>query len=326
VRGRLITVSLLAGILISAGGGLAAGSGTIGIRLIDVTAHAGDNPLARVYIVDRLAPGTTIHRRVEISNTTGSVADVQVYPGAATLRHGRFAFAPGHTQNELSSWTSVSRDVLRLPAGTKAFETVTIRVPRQASSGEHSAVIWAQVSSPPPTAGGVTLVNRVGIRMYISIGPDGAHPSNFAIGAPTAKRTTTGAPLVVAEVHNSGRRTLEISGSLTLSNGPGGLGAGPFPVKLGPALAPGASEPATVRLDTRLPRGPWRVHIRLRSGVTQRAVAATITFPRAVPPPGSRHLIPVAAGLLVLLMGAAFALVLVKRRRRGRRPAVTLGH
>jgi hypothetical protein len=328
VRGRLIVLPLLVGIIIPASGALAAephkptaGSGGIEIRLVDVPADSQD-ALARSYIVDRLAPGTTIRRRVEITNGTGSTADVGIYPAAATLRRGKFGFAGGHSRNELASWTSVSQDVLRMPPGTKAFEMVTINVPEQASSGERYAVIWAEVSARAPATGGVTLVTRVGVRIYLSVGPGGAPASNFAIGALSAERSATGQPLVVAKVHNSGRRTLDISGELTLSKGPGGLRAGPFPINLGTALAPDNSRLVTVRLDKRLPRGPWHAQIRLRSGFLQRGAAATITFPRQagaanVAPARPRNLIDVVI-LLALLAIAAFALLLYRRiRRRG---------
>lgn len=327
MRVPLIAVALLVGIIVPASGALAAqprqakaGSGGIEIQLVDQSADSSNNPLARSYIVDRMAPGTTMRRRVEISNGTSSTVDVGVYPAAATLRQGRFGFAGGHSRNELASWTSVSQNVLRMPPGTRAFDTVTIDVPKEASSGERYAVVWAEVSAQAPASGGVTLVTRVGVRVYLSIGPGGAPPSNFAIGALTARRSASGEPLVVAKVHNSGRRTLDISGELTLSKGPGGLRAGPFPVKLGAALAPDNSQVVTVRLDKRLPRGPWHAQIRLRSGFLQRGASATLTFPRQagsveVVPARSRHLIFVVI-LLVLLAVAAFALLLFRRGRR----------
>jgi hypothetical protein len=291
VRSRLIALSLLAGIIVPGSSALAALSnrstadpGSIGFRIVDVPANSRNDPLARSYIVNRLAPGKSIRRRVEVSNTTPSTAAVAVYAAAASIRQGRFAFAPSHSRNELSSWTSVSRGVLRLPPGTKASTTVTIRVPKDASSGERYAVIWAEVSAPGSATRGVTLVNRVAIRMYDSIAPGGAPPSNFGIGSLTAKRTALGQPLVVARIHNRGKRTLAISGSLTLSAGPGGVRAGPFPVKLLAPLAPGDSKPVTVRLDKRLPRGPWRAQMRLRSRLVQRVAVATITFPRRLGP------------------------------------------
>jgi hypothetical protein len=163
--------------------------------------------------------------------------------------------------------------------------------------------------------------------MYVTVGSGGAPSSNFGIGRIEAERSATGEPLVVAQIRNSGRRALEISGTLTLSHGPGGLSAGPFPVRLGAALAPDGSEPLIVQLDKQLPRGPWRAQLQLRSGLLHRTAVATITFPR-VAPAGSGHGILVAL-LLALLSVAALALLLsrpnslLRRRLWTRRNTVT---
>jgi hypothetical protein len=317
VLGRLTVLLLLAGITLPASSALAvprhratADFKGIGVRLVEVPAQSRDNPLARLYIIDRVAPGASIHRRIEVSNSTASTAKVAVYPAAASLRQGGIRFAPGHKRNELSGWTSVSRGALRLPARTKALLTVTIKVPKNASAGERYAVIWAEVSARAAGTGGVTLVNRVGVRMYLSVGPGGAPRSDFAIGPLSARRSGAGESLVAATVHNTGLRTLDISGNLTLSEGPGGLRAGPFPVRFRTALPPDDSEPVMVRLDNRLPRGPWRARMRLRSGFVQRVAVATIMFPRhagvAKPPTtgdasaGRRDVILVALFLLLL--------------------------
>ena len=203
---------------------------------------------------------------------------VSVYPAAAGLRQGEFVFGPNHGKNELAGWTSVSRDVVRLQPDTKASETVTIRVPKDAASGEHYAVIWAEVSTSG--SGGVKLANRVGIRMYLSVGAGGVPPSNFVIGPLLAKRSASGQSLVVARIHNTGNRTIAISGNLTLSNGPGGVRAGPFAAKLVLPLTPGSTRAVTVRLDKQLPRGPWRAQLRLKTRLIQRVGVATLTFPR----------------------------------------------
>ncbi len=326
MRVRLIALSVLAGILIPASGALAAEQGGIGIRLVDAPGKTRDGRRARSYIVERLAPGTSIQRRVEISNGTRLAVDVAVYPAAASLRRGEFGFASGRSRNELSSWTSGGRDLLRLAPGARAIETLTINVPDDASSGERYAVVWAAVSAPSPEAGGVTLVNRVGVRMYVTVGPGGAPPSNFAIGSLRGKRSPSGEPLVVARVRNSGGRTLDISGALTLSKGPGGIRAGPFPVRAVTGLAPGRVETIAVRLDEQLPRGPWRVRLRLTGGSVERGAVATITFPghlnsaRASDvPTGSDRLILGLIGVLLVLVVAAVALLLSRRVRRSRR-------
>jgi hypothetical protein len=212
---------------------------------------------------------------------------------------------------------SVNQDVLRMPAGTRRIETVTIDVPKRASAGERYAVVWAEVAAPAPASGGVTLVTRVGVRVYLSVGPGGALPSNFALGALTAKRLASGQPAVVARVHNSGKRTLDVTGHLILSKGPGGLRAGPFAIKLG-TLAPGNSRLVTVRLDNRLPRGPWRAHMQLRSGFLQRGASARIVFPRQSVAgrvrPSESGLGIILAAVVGFLSAVAVTLLLVRRR------------
>jgi hypothetical protein len=204
MRVRLIALWLLAGIFVPASSALAAppfravSPSGIGIRLTDVPVDSRNDPRARSYIIGRLAPGTTIRRHIEIVNSTRSTADVAVYPAAARLQLGRFAFAPGQTRNALSRWTSVSRRVLRLPPGASAFETVTITVPTRAATGKRYGVVWAQVSARRPAKGGVRLVNRVGVRMYLSIAAGGVVPSHAVRGGPVAAARSATRVLVVS--------------------------------------------------------------------------------------------------------------------------------
>ena len=54
-------------------------------------------------------PGTVIHRRIEVSNTTASTAARRPVPrGGLHRRRARFSGADGHTPNDLSTWTSVA--------------------------------------------------------------------------------------------------------------------------------------------------------------------------------------------------------------------------
>lgn len=320
MRGRLVVLSLLGATFLLAPSALA-GSGGIGVRLLDIPASSAD-PIARSYIVARLPPGGSVSRRVEISNTTHSAATVSVYVGGASLRRGRFAFVGGRGPLELSRWTSVSRRVLHLAPGGKDVVTVTTRVPEDVIAGKRYAVVWAAVSAGAPDGGGMTLVNRVGVRMYMSIARGGPAPSNFAIGSLSTARSADGKLLVATRVHNTGARTLNIAGTLTLTGGPGGLRAGPFAVRLGAALEPGAAELARVQLDARLPRGPWRADVRLRSGAVHHSISTTITFPAVTPAArGGRRWWPVLLVLPALVGSAAAAVLLV--RLRGRRVRAT---
>jgi hypothetical protein len=326
VRRRLIAMLLVvgAGTLVPASIAFAAppnpasSLGSVGIRLVALPGASPYGPLGSSYVVDRLSPGASLSRSVEIDNHTRSIVDVSVYPASASIVRGGFAFAAGHAGNELSSWTSVSDHLLRLASGTETIDTLLIRVPMTASSGEHYAVLWAEVSAHP-AAGGVTLVNRVGIRIYLSVGPGGGPQSSFTIGPLTAGRSTSGEPLVLAKVHNLGQGTIEISGNLALSDGPDGLRAGPFATPHGTIITPSVSEQLIVQLDSDLPRGPWRADLSLTSGDLQHSAVATITFPPSgtAKPPGAigfSTLILVVIVLLVLLAITALGLLVSRRR------------
>jgi hypothetical protein len=299
-------------------------AGGIGLRLVDAPAAARDDPRARLYIVDHLAPGAVIERRIEVSNTTGSAESIVLYAAAASIDDGLFVGAQGETANELSTWTALAPDRSDIPAGGTLMATVTITVPSDAAPGEQYGVVWAEARSDDESAGGVVQVSRVGIRLYVSVGPGGAPAADFTIESLTAGRSPNGQPTLSASVRNTGGRALDLTGTLQLSSGPGGLSAGPFPADLGRTLAIGDTQPITVSLDESLPAGPWDAEILLASGIIERRAEATITFPdsglaAAVAPTASGStpwwLLAAVAGLGLVL--AIVASGLIRRRRRG---------
>lgn len=291
-------------------------AGSMGVQLLDIPLSAAGDPRARLYITDHLHPGTIIHRRIEISDTTASNLHVVMYPAAAAISHGQFVGAAEHTPNELSTWTSVLPGASDVPPGGHAIATVTIAVPRNAPPGEQYGVVWAQTRSSAPAGGGITRVSRVGIRVYLSIGPGGAPASKFTIDSLTGRRSPDGQPEVLASVHNTGGRALDMSGTLQLSSGPGGLSAGPFPANLGTTLAIGATEPITIVLDRQIPDGPWHALVTLRSGLIERSARATINFPATGTPRLTNHLIAaLIAGFVVLLLVGIVTALLMRRRR-----------
>jgi hypothetical protein len=256
-------------------------AGSIGIRLLDAPVAEVNDPRARLYIVDHVAPGAVIERHVEVSNSTPSGLRVALYAAGATIESGSFIGADGRTANALSSWTAVSPATPTIAAGGTANATVSIAVPANVPAGEQYAIVWAEVRTPAGTDGGVIEVNRVGVRIYLSVGAGAGPAESFTIDSLTAQRSAQGNPMVVASVHNTGGRALDISGTLQLSAGPGGLSAGPFPAALGVTVAVGASEPITITLNEVVPTGPWLAHLTLRSGATERSAQARIIFPVA---------------------------------------------
>ncbi len=330
---RLLLLVALVGALVPAGAVSAvespspaggAGSGQLGIRLLDAPESRRDDPRARIYIVDHLNQGDTITRRIEVSNTTGKPAAIALYAASARVDAGSFTFGEGRAANELTGWTTVTPASVAVPAGRTATAEVAVTIPPDAVDGERYAVVWAEQTSAPG-GGAISTVSRVGIRMYVSVG-EGAEPaSDFAVDQITAKRNADGAPVVLAQVQNTGQRALDMSGKLQLSNGPGGLNAGPFDATLGTTLGVGQTQPVEIVLDPALPAGPWTARITLRSGELERAVEGVLTFPegaaevtvtpQAINRSGSL-LIPViaAGGLLAVLAG--WLLLLFRRRKR----------
>lgn len=321
---------LAAGVIIPAAGGLGGPataaprprSNGIELRLVDAPVSERLDSRAWRYIIDHLPPGAVIHRRVQLTNTTGSTRDIALYAAAARIAKHRFQFAPARTPNELSTWIKTDKHELTLPPHTRSMVTTTTKVPDDAAPGERYAVIWAETAAKAPAAGGVAEINRVGIRVYLSVGRGNPPAAAFTIDSITALRTPDGRQAVQAQVHNTGGRALDLGGDLRLTDGPGSLNAGPFPVETGTTLAPGDAGPVSVPLTERLPNGPWRAHIRLRSGLTKRTAEATITFPiasgRETVKAESAMTYPLIALLVgLVLVGLAGTRYLVRRRRSG---------
>lgn len=289
-------------------------AGSLGIRLIEDPA-AGNDPRAMLYITDHVAPGTRIDRRVEVSNSTRSTAQVSMYASAATIVDGSFIGSEGRSPNDLSTWTTVTPGTIDIPAGGKRIVDVSISVPADAPPGEQYGVVWAEVSSAP-VAGSITQVSRVGVRQYVSVGPGNAPAADFTIDSLAADRSPEGLPVVQASVQNTGGRALDINGTLSLTGGPSGLSAGPFPAQLGNTLAPGDVQEVTFALGKDLPAGPWDAEVTMSSGLLERDLSATLTFPgegAALPDSTPWWLWALGALLLLLLMGL---LVFFLRRRR----------
>ncbi len=325
---RVLLLGLAVGLqVLTASGAVAAANvpgDTVGIRLLDAPKSRSNDPRAHLYVVDHLNPGATLTRRVELSNHTSKPVALSLYAAGADIQHGRFRFLDGRTPNELTSWTAVQPAQVQLAPDTTAPATLTISVPPGAAAGERYAVVWAELPTSVADGGGVSAVNRVGVRVYLSVGAGGEPPSDFVIGSLAAQRASDGRPVVAAQVRNTGGRALDLSGELRLADGPGRLRAGPFAAQLGTTLGLGETTPVLVPLDRAIPAGPWRATITLRSGWVRRTARATITFPTNPGPTGAavpattgtasagRTLLAIVAGLVLLGAG----ILLLRRRRR----------
>ena len=282
----------------------------LGIGLLEVPKATLKDPRARNYVVDSVKPGATFSRKFQVCNGTKDPLPVQLYPDAASIVDGSFVLANERGTSELTSWMSVDPAELTVPPGKAVVCTVRFTVPVDATKGERYGGIVAEA---PAIGSGVAVGGRVGIRVYLDVATGGAPKSDFTIDSLQGVRRSDGTPAVLAKVHNTGARALDMRGSMQLSNGPGGLSAGPFDAQLGTTLAPGDTAPVVVPLDKAIRGGPWHAVITMKSGLLERKAEGDITFPdkpdsvgpevKAVPVYEDRGvLVPIAIGLIVLLL------------------------
>ncbi|TLQ46404.1 hypothetical protein [Streptomyces marianii] len=251
---------------------------SVGIRLVDAPVSRRDDERAHRYVIDHVGPGERIRRRIAVTNLSDRRHRVLLYPAAATVhRRDGFVFAPGRTGNELTDWVSLEPGELVLAPEETAKVWTEITVADDATRGEHYGVVWAEISPEHEPAEQVRNVVRAGVRMYLSVGPDGEPRSDFRVDGLTGARTAAGVPVVTARVKNTGGRALDLTGKLTLSDGPGGLSAGPFNVRAG-TVGPGHSTTAKATLDRRLPDGVWTARLTLVSGRVERVSTGRITI------------------------------------------------
>lgn len=298
----------------------------LGIRLLEAPSGRADDPRARSYIVDSVAPGTSFTRSFEISNGTSRVMDVDLYDGAAHLKAGAFVPEDRGVENQLTPWMTITPAKAQLAPGARQKAQVRIAVPTNAPDGEYYGVVWAEVPGVAPPGGGAGVSNRVGIRVYLGVGAGGEQPTSFKLESFAPSLSPEGRPEVDIRTCNNGRRAIDLTGELSLSDGPGGVSAGPFRSDKILTLAPGQCDRTKIQLDPKLPRGPWRASVKLRSGEEERAAEATITFPDE--PGGSTPVdaeeskrssglkVALLVGLLVLLVVAAALSYLWWRRQR----------
>jgi len=186
--GAILSLSLLFVSLVGSHAALAADAkdpGSIGIRIAEIPSAVADNPLARVYIIDRLHPSKVVTQRIEVFNTSSVDLPVNLYPGAAKFTNGEFVALAGRAGNDLTRWITISPNKIVVKPGTYVSAQITFSTPADAPSIQQYGVIWAEVRGATKNTG-ITSVSRVGIRMYVPVG-DSAEED---IGVPVVNSST----------------------------------------------------------------------------------------------------------------------------------------
>jgi uncharacterized membrane protein len=293
--------------------------------LLQAPVSARNDPRARVYIIDHLNPGVTIQRAIAVSNTTSSPQQVSLYAGGAQVVND--AFIPG-PDNALVGWTSVRPSSVELQPGTSQTAEVTIAVPPTATAGESYAVVWAQVSTP---GNGITEVNRVGIRIYLDVGPGGNPPTTFALGPLSVARSSGGRLVISSSVDNTGQRAIDGSGTLSLRYVSGPVTAGPYPLDRNPTILPHSTGAISVTVPSQLPPGDWQASLTVTADTVTHTETGTVAIGQGVAAISSArsagsdapYLIGGAAAVVVLAAAGGATMYHRRHRRRPARHATT---
>ena len=164
---RTLAVALTAGSLIALTGSVAHSAeqdGLVGIRAVPTASSTDD----RGFFVEEAAKGSTIVRHVAVSNRTDAPVRVRLYAGPAEMQGDNFVFADRGEASEATRWTRVTPGTVDVQPGREVRAKVRITVPDGAKVGDHFAVVWAELSNGEEA--GLNVVNRVGVRLYLTVG------------------------------------------------------------------------------------------------------------------------------------------------------------
>lgn len=274
-------------------------------------------PSGRDYFVYSVAPGQTVRDKVSISNLSDRTRTFRVYAtDAFNTADGSFGLLTAdRTPTGVGTWVTIERGSYTVKAGRTVQVPFTLKVPHDATPGDHGGGIVASVTQQQTTARGqrVNVDRRVAARVYLRAAGTLAPALQV-----TALRTGYDAPLV-----GNGRMdvtyTVRNTGNLRMTalarigaQGPFGLPLGEQVSRSIPELLPGSSYTFTERIGGVPPAGRLAASVRLSPTDPQsgRPVAA-----RPVARKASLWHVPwlVAGAAAVLAAGAVYA----RRRRPG---------
>ena len=306
--------------VVAHGASVATAAGGVSIAVADAPPTSSD-PRTAFYIVESARPGATVDRLLHVRNDDAQPVRTALYVGGATVRGGTLQFddrsAPAAP---IARWSTVTPSAVTLAPGTTSDVRLRIAVPADARSGEQLGVIWAETSA---TGAGGASVNRVGVRIYFAVGP---HPptSDLELVAVTPVRDPDGTARVEVRVRDSGRREIEPSGELLLTDRPGAA----TPFAPGVALRPGDEGVLRAAIATPVGPDPMRVELRVRGNGVERTASLGLSFPsrpgtRGDPVPldrGARGSSRTGPAVLAIVLAAVGALAASRTRRRRSAP------
>ncbi|QSB14279.1 DUF916 domain-containing protein [Natronosporangium hydrolyticum] len=138
---------------------------------VQPTREAG--PTGRSWFTYDLVPGGELVDSATITNFSSTTLDFEVYPtDAYTTPDGGFALLPAdEPASGLATWVGMAQGRYRVPAGETLEVEFRLRVPANATPGDHAGGIVASLTSRTNDADGqlVDLDRRVAARVYVRV-------------------------------------------------------------------------------------------------------------------------------------------------------------
>lgn len=163
----LLTSTLLAGFFAGGEPVFAVGAGGIGVLPVDKDGKA------RSWFIYTANPGEVIKDTAVIINNSDQTQSINIYAyDGATTADGSFTFPLNPEENkDLGTWIKLEKDQIVLPPQGRGGVDLTVTVPETADVGEHAGgiVILKTPEEKEKGKGGLSIVLRVGARMYLTV-------------------------------------------------------------------------------------------------------------------------------------------------------------
>lgn len=244
---------------------------------------AGDTRTA-AYFDYTLEPGASISDAAVVLNDAAQPLTLRLYAGdAATATNGGTTFAgPTEVRSGTRSWLASSVTSVDVPARGRVAVPFTVRVPADATAGDHIAG-WVVEAPPSQIAGaGVNaqIVQRAGVAVVVTI--PGPKSQKLAIGTACLNQES-GSNYLQWPMANEGNAITRATGTLTLK---AATGQELFsrPVEIG-AVLPG--DTSTLRLDSPAAIGPGSYVANLALALGDGARVTSTSAVSAAPSPAN---------------------------------------